>query len=170
MDLPDLPTWPTPQSNAFFREFLIMVGAGKLRSCPPLASAETLFRFLGETKLHIWHVFIFLIQHHENVCSLCLICNSFISHWMYPSSLPCEVIFIYSGSPSNGNLDPPPAMMSLHQFQRSTSPFSHCLPFPHPSSPRLDSEAKYAEIGRLLPLVSGVAADFSLSQQTIGGN
>lgn len=75
-----------------------MVGAGKLRSCPPLASAETLF----------------------------------------------------SGSPSNGNLDPPPAMLSLQQFQR------------------LDSEAKYAEIGRLLPLVSGVAADFSLTQQTIG--
>ena len=40
--------------------------------------------------------------------------------------------------------------------------------FCHFPNARLDSDAKYAEIGRLLPLVSGVAADFSLTQQTIG--
>ena len=31
--------------------------------------------------------------------------------------------FALSGSPSNGNLDPPPAMLSLQQFQRSSSCF-----------------------------------------------
>ena len=71
---------------------------------------------------------------------------------------------LFSGSPSNGNLDPPPAMLSLHQFQRWT----FFTPLTLSPWPRLDSEAKYAEIGRLLPLVSGVAADFSLTQQTIG--
>ena len=46
--------------------------------------------------------------------------------------------------------------------------FSLHSKFCHFPNARLDSDAKYAEIGRLLPLVSGVAADFSLTQQTIG--
>ena len=85
-----------------FRLISKMVGAGKLRSCPPLASAETLFRLIE------------------------ILYDSPILGWMIQShTFPINNLnkFALSGSPSNGNLDPPPAMLSLQQFQRSSSCF-----------------------------------------------
>ena len=51
--LPLLNFYKQNQATFLSERFWRMVGAGKLRSCPPLASAETLFRFAFRTSISI---------------------------------------------------------------------------------------------------------------------